>query len=438
MTEFRGRSHLKAAGGAWSGAALQFVAGVILVRSLSQAAVGVFVVGSAIATVVFGVFDIRIEEGLSQFLIREGTTGRKESLRSALRYAVVVDVLSGVVILGFTVGGLLLLPLHLDSETQTVATIGALACFIGVADGSFGAVLYAQEAFGWISMYQFVSNAFRCLALVAVPINTPASAAWAMVLAQGATTGFVISIVLMKFTRNVNEERALTRTDRHWLLRFSAHVALSSAVATVRANATPLVLGGLGTHREVAGARVAESPTKLLGVSVAPLRTVLFPRLSRAWAHRDRGAARRLIRHYVGTTIVLGGSLGVLMIMAMEPLLHHIYGAAYGGFATAGRVFVVAALLDAIAGWQKVAPAALDRPWLRTLILLSEATALLIALVVLVPAYGATGAAASAVVAAAISLAMGAYWLRPALAESEWGDTGRRSFKEASGARRSH
>src|SRR5215218_10391658 len=108
MIRFRHGSHVKAAGGAWSGAALQFVAGVILVRSLSQGDVGTFVVGSAIATVVFGVLDVRIEEGLSQFLIREGAGGR-DRVRPALRYAVIVDVLSGVLILGLTIGGLVLL-----------------------------------------------------------------------------------------------------------------------------------------------------------------------------------------------------------------------------------------------------------------------------------------------------------------------------------------
>jgi O-antigen/teichoic acid export membrane protein len=431
------RSHVKAAGGAWTGAALQFVAGVILVRSLSQGDVGTFVVGSAIATVVFGVLDVRIEEGLSQFLIRERAVGRNR-LRPALRYAVIVDVLSGVLILGVTIAGLVLLPLHLGDETGTVAIIAALACFIGVADGSFNGVLYAREAFGWISMYQFVSNGARCLALVSFPIDTPASAAWAMVFAQVATTLFVIVAVLAKFVFRANEEEALTQRERHWLLRFSVHVALSSAVATIRANATPIVLGGLGTYHEVAGARVAESPTKLLGVSVAPLRTVLFPRLSRAWAHRDRLAARRLIRHYVCTTIAFGGTLGLVMVLVMQPLLHHIYGAAYGDFTQTGRVFVVAALLEAIAGWQKVAPAALDRPWLRTLILLSEAAALLISLVVLVPAYGATGAAISAVVAAVTSLALGAYWLHPALAESEWRAVERRSAEEVPVARRSN
>lgn len=437
MIRFRHRSHVKAAGGAWSGAALQFVAGVILVRSLSQGDVGTFVVGSAIATVAFGVLDVRIEEGLAQFLIRENAAGR-DRLRPALRYAVFVDVLSGLLILGLTVGVLLLLPFHVGGETRTVAAVGALTCFIGVADGSFTGVLYARDAFGWMSMYQFVLNSSRCLVLLSFPIDTPASAAWAMVFAQVITTSFVVVVVLAKFVPRGNEDRPLTRDDRHWLLRFSAHVALSSAVATVRANAIPIALGGLGTHREVAGARVAESPTKLVGVSVAPLRTVLFPRLSRAWAHRDRRAARRLIRHYVGTTIALGGALGLLMAVVMQPLLRHIYGAAYGDFAQAGRVFVVAALFDAIAGWQKVAPAALDRPWLRTLILLSEAAALGIFLIVLVPAYGATGAAISAVVAAVTSLAMGGYWLHPALAESEWRAVEPQPAKEASVARRSN
>jgi len=114
--------------------------------------------------------------------------------------------------------------------------------------------------------------------------------------------------------------------------------------------------------------------------------------------------------------------IGSAMALTMNFILTRIYGSAYGGLEQVGRVFVLAALLDAIAGWQKVAPAALDRPWLRTFILAGESTALLVALVVLVRPYGALGAAISAVVAGGISLVTGAYWLRPALAEANWRD----------------
>ena len=418
---------------------MQFAAGIILVRSLTPREVGIFVFGSAIATFVFGVLDVRIEEGLTQFLVRERNVGREVRVTSALRYAVVIDVASGLVIFGLTLLTLALAPFHLGHETRLVAAIAALAGVIGISDGSFAAVLYAHQAFGWLSTYQIVSNGARSLALLVLPISSPTDAAWAMALAQIATTVFVVTIVVLRFLPQGVRSESLASADRRWLVRFSVHVALSSAIATVRTTAIPLVLGAVGTKRQVADARVAESPTRLLAVAVAPLRTILFPLLSAAWARRDRAAARRLISQYILTTLLLGGLLGVAMALTIDFLLTRIYGSAYSHLENVGRLFVLAALLDALAGWQKVAPAALDRPWLRTLILAGECAALVVALAILAPPYGALGAAISGTVAGAMALAMGAYWLRPALAEHSWREElpTEDSGKEARIARRS-
>jgi O-antigen/teichoic acid export membrane protein len=410
-----------AAGGAWGAAVLQFLAGVIVVRSLAPAQVGTFFFGVAIATFVFGVLDFRIEEGLTQFLIRERNADRDTRVRPALRFAVALDVATGIAIFGAILASLTLLPLHLGSDTRTVGAIAALAGLIGVSDGSFAAILYTHQAFGWLSAYQIVANGGRCLALLAFPIESPADAAWATVAAQIAATAFVATIVLRRLPRGV-QSKGFGASERRWLLTFSVHVALSSAVATVRTTATTLVLGAIGTTRQVASARVAESPTKLLGTVVAPLRTVLFPRLSTAWAQRDRAAARRLVRQYLVTTALLAGTLGAAMALAINLMLTRIYGHAYGGLERVGQFFVLAAVLDALAGWQKVAPAALDRPWLRTFILLGESGALLVGLVILVPTHGPLGAAMSAALASAVSLAMGAYWLRPAFGERNWAE----------------
>jgi O-antigen/teichoic acid export membrane protein len=408
-----------AASGAWSAALLQFVAGVILVRSLAPSAVGTFVFGSAIAILVFGIADFRIEEGLTQFLVREKSAARETRTRSALRFAIAIDFASGLMIFIVFVAALTLFPVEFRDDTRNVAAIAAATSFIGTSDGSFLAVLYARHAFGWLSSYQIVANGARCLSLLILPINTAVDAAWAFLLAQAVATGFAVAVVVLRFLPP-GARSPLGSSDRRWLLRFSLHVGASSAVATVRANATPLVMGVVGTRRQVADARVAESPTRLLGVAVAPLRTVLFPRLSTAWARRDRADARRLIRQYVATALFLGGVLALAMAVTIDFLLERIYGSAYADLGRVGQFFVLAALLDAVAGWQKVAPAALDRPWLRTYILVGEAGALLVALLILVPSYGPLGAAISATVAAACSLAMGAYWLRPAFAEKSW------------------
>jgi O-antigen/teichoic acid export membrane protein len=418
------RTHTSAAVGAWAAALLQFLAGVIIVRSLAPVEVGVFFFGVAIATFVFGVLDFRIEEGLTQFLVREGNAGRESRFRKALGYAVGVDAVTAAVIFGLTVAAVSGVPWEVGSEVRLVAAIAALASFIGAADGSFAAVLYAQHAFGWLSAYQIVVNGGRCVALLALPIDAPTDAAWATVIAQLLATAFVSVVVLRRLPRGI-APTGLDRDERRALLRFSVHVAVASAVATVRGTAIPLLLGTLGTKREVAFARVAEAPTKLLGIAAAPLRTVLFPRLSSAWARRDRAGARRLIGQYLATTAVVACLLGTAMALAMDQLLTRIYGDAYGGIARVGQVFVLAAVLDALAGWQKVAPAALDRPWLRTLILLAEAVVLIAALAVLIPREGPLGAAVSAALAAAVSLVVGAYWLRPAFAERVWRATPR-------------
>jgi O-antigen/teichoic acid export membrane protein len=335
------------------------------------------VFGSAIAFFVFGILDIRVEEGLTQFLVRERNMERETRVASALRFAVTLDLVAGIVILSGMLGVITLGSLHLGHETRGVTAVAGVVSFVGITDGSFAAVLYTRQAFGWLSAYQIVANGSRCIALLALPIGSAIDAAWATAMAQAVTTAFVIIVVVWRFLPRSVQSESLPATDRRWLVGFSTHIALASAVATVRATAIPLVLGAIGTKRQVAGARVAESPTRLLGTVVAPLRTILFPRLSAAWARRDRTEARRLIGHYLTTTMLLAGVLGAAMAVAINFVLTEIYGPAYGDLERVGQFFVLAALLDALAGWQKVAPAALDRPWLRTFILIGESIILL-------------------------------------------------------------
>src|SRR5207248_7954464 len=96
--------------------------------------VGSFVFGSAVAAVAFGVLDLRVEEGLTQFLIRERHGGRVSRVRPALWYAVFVDGLSGALIFTATVTLLTTAPLHLGHESVRVAVVISLALFIGVSD----------------------------------------------------------------------------------------------------------------------------------------------------------------------------------------------------------------------------------------------------------------------------------------------------------------
>jgi O-antigen/teichoic acid export membrane protein len=434
----RDRAHLNAAAGAWGAAGLQFAAGVILVRSLAPSEVGTFVFGSSIAMLVFGILDLRVEEGLTQLLVRQQSAGSGRHTKAALRFAIAVDIASGFLIFVCILAVLTLIPFNMSHETRGVAVIAAATSLIGASDGSFAAILYAQHAFGWLSTYQIVTQAARCVALLMLPITTPATAAWAFLLGQAVGTIYLIAVVVLRFLSHGDRSGPLASSDRRWLLRFSVHVAAASAVATVRTTATPLVMGFVGSKREVANARVAESPTRLLGVAAAPIRTVLFPRLSASWARRDRSDARRLIRHYLVTTLTVAGLIGLAMAVTMDFLLTTIYGTAYTDLERVGQLFVLAALLEAIGGWQKVAPAALDRPWLRTYILAAESGALLIALLILVPPYGALGAAISAIVAAACSLLMGLVWLRPALSERSWREQSvQSSDDEASLAHRS-
>src|ERR687888_286241 len=95
-----------AAIGAWGAALLQFVSGVIVVRSLSPSQAGTFFFGTAIAAFIFGVLDLRIEEGLTQFLVREKASNQESRVVPALRYAVLVDAVTGAVIFLATLGAI--------------------------------------------------------------------------------------------------------------------------------------------------------------------------------------------------------------------------------------------------------------------------------------------------------------------------------------------
>lgn len=407
--------------GSWASLAFQLIAGVTLARSLAPSEFGVFILGAAAAALIFGLFDLRFEDGLTQLLVREKHLGRSERTRGALRYALVVDVLSGFLIFGVAAVVMILIPgsvIHADAAYS--ATIVALAYLVGIADGSFNAIFFSNQAFGRIAVSQVVGSGSRAVAYLALPLESSSDAAWATVVAQVVSTGFLLCLVYGSRLIPPDAGPLLTASEKRSLLRFSLHTSLAAAVAAVKATAAPIVLGTLGTPREVAAARVASSPPQILVALTGPLRTVMFPRMSQAWAARDRVAATEVIRGYIayatGAVLVVGLPMG----LAMSALLAMVYGSAYDNYGNVAIVFLVAASGEAIAGWQKVAPAALDRPALRTVILTAESGTLLLALVLLVPRFGPMGAAISAVLAAVVSLGVGAWRLGPALRPDRW------------------
>jgi O-antigen/teichoic acid export membrane protein len=229
----------------------------------------------------------------------------------------------------------------------------------------------------------------------------------AMVVAQVIATTAISVAGWAAFRRFPQHAAVSLAEERRDILSFVGQSTAATAVISLTAPLSLLVLGRVSTTTEVAYFRAAMSPQQAFAVVSAPARLILLTEQTRDWERGTRDAVFAGIQRYMlGMTALAVICLPPLLVFTPE-LAKLLFSAKNVGAVDATRIIIVAGGLRMIYGWTKSFPVSIGRPSLRIWTHGLELLVLIPLVAILGREWGATGAA-SAVLASSVAFCV--YW----------------------------
>jgi O-antigen/teichoic acid export membrane protein len=392
-----------AAAGTYASAALGFGATVVALHVFSTETFGRYALVLAATAFAQSLLDLTVEEALVKFGFRFTTREDWGRLRRLFESAIAFKLAGGVLATGLL---LALAPaanslLH-KSGLTTPLLIGAFIPLAQCTENVGGVAIVLRGRYDIRAFFLFVSMALRFTAIaVAAPHGLPATIA-AMVAAQAAATTAISVAGWIAYRRFPQHASVPLGEERRDILSFVGQSSVATAVISLTAPLSLLVLGRVASTRQVAFFRAAMSPQQAFAVVSAPARLILLTEQTRDWERGTRDVVFAGIRRYsLGMAALAAVILPPLLIFTPE-LARLLFSAKNEGAVDATRIVIVAGALRMVYGWTKSFPVSIGRPALRIWTHGLEMLVLVPLVGVLGSRWGATGAAAAVLVSSVV------------------------------------
>jgi O-antigen/teichoic acid export membrane protein len=397
-----------AAAGTYASAALGFLGTVVALHVFSTETFGRYALVLAATAFFQSLLDLTVEEALVKFGFRYTAREDWGRLRRLFESAVAFKLVGGLLATGLL---LALAPaanslLH-KSGLTTPLLIAAFLPFAQCTENVSGVALILRGRYDIRAFFLFVSMALRFTAIAAGAPHGLTTTIAAIVAAQVAATSAISVAGWISYRRFPQAAAVPLGADRRDLLSFVAQSSVATAVISLTAPLSLLVLGRVASTRQVAFFRAAMSPQQAFAVVSAPARLILLTEQTRAWESGTHDAVFRGIRRYMlGMAAVAAVILPPLLVFT-EELAKLLFSAKNAGAVDATRIVIVAGALRMVYGWTKSFPVSIGRPSLRIWTHGLEMLVLVPLVGVLGTRWGATGAAAAVLIS---SFAFCAAW----------------------------
>jgi O-antigen/teichoic acid export membrane protein len=397
-----------AAAGTYASAALGFGATVVALHVFSTETFGEYALVLAMTAFVQSLLDLTVEEALVKFGFRYTTREEWGRLRRLFESAVAFKLTGGVL------ATLLLVAIAPFADTllnknglTTPLLIGAFIPLAQCTENVGGVAIVLRGRYDIRAFFLFVSMALRFTAVaIAAPHGLNATLL-AMVVAQVFATSAVSVAGWIAFHRFPQYEAVSLAEERRDILSFVGQSTAATAVISLTAPLSILVLGRVSTTTQVAYFRAAMAPQQAFAVVSAPARLILLTEQTRDWERGTRDAVFAGIQRYMlGMTALCVVLLPPLLVFTPE-LARLLFSAKNVGAVDATRIVIVAGALRMVYGWTKSFPVSIGRPALRIWTHGVELLVLIPLVAALGKEWGATGAATAVLVS---SIAFCVYW----------------------------
>src|SRR3954464_6770707 len=265
-----------AAAGTYASAALGFGATVVALHVFPTETFGLYALVLAMTAFVQSLLDLTVEEALVKFGFRYTTRedwGRLRRLfESAVAFKLAGGVLATALLLAVAPFADTLLNKH---GLTTPLLIGAFIPLAQCTENVGGVAIVLRGRYDVRAFFLFVSMALRFTAIaVAAPHGLSATLA-AMVVAQVIATAAISVAGWIAFRRFPQHASVALGEERRDILSFVGQSSIATAIISLTAPLSLLILGRVASTRQVTFFRAAMSPQQAFAVVSAPARLIL-------------------------------------------------------------------------------------------------------------------------------------------------------------------
>src|SRR6266540_2200457 len=309
-----------AAAGTYASAALGFGATVVALHVFSTETFGRYALVLAATAFFQSLLDLTVEEALVKFGFRFTTREDWGRLRRLFLSAIAFKFAGGVLATGLL---LALAPaanslLH-KSGLTTPLLIGAFIPLAQCTENVGGVAIVLRGRYDVRAFFLFVSMALRFTAIAGAAYHGLSATIAAIVAAQVVATSAISVAGWIAYRRFPQHASVPLGNERRDILSFVAQSSVATAVISLTAPLSLLVLGRVASTRQVAYFRAAMSPQQAFAVVSAPARLILLTEQTRDWERGTRAAVFAGIRRYMlGMAVVAAVILPPLLIFTPE------------------------------------------------------------------------------------------------------------------------
>lgn len=394
-----------------STAAAMLVQIVLITHTFGISEYGRFAVVVAIVDLVGGCFNLRVSYAATTFGARW--------LANDARVAVGVFQYSFIIDLATTFAAVLLLVvLAFVAGTQLVGA-GSTDLILVFAFSLIGpalsrasfVILRLLDRFALIATYQWVLELGRvALILLAIWLfDSLFAVVVAVTVALLAAGAINIAVAARVFCRAHDLRLTqphlskLERTERRAILKMMFHTLTISYSQVVQKQLPTVLLGAIAGTAQTGLYKIGMAAATILGQLIAPATNALLPRLARLWTAGRVTELRRLVAR---ASVISAAAMGVAfatVVVFQDPILRLLGGGPQGE--AASTVLLLGAASQALYGlvfWRSVLLYAADRTGAMSVVYVSGAGVHILTMLILVPTYGASGAALAALISQVI------------------------------------
>ncbi len=350
---------------------LSFVQGILIARWLGPELYGIAALIMGFPNSVYTFFDARSSEASIRYLSEFHVRGERERALAMCKLGYAVDL--GIAILAFVV--VLAMAQWAASrivqrpETTTLIIIYSAAFLPRALMGTSYAMLIALERFSWIASLEILTGGLRTVLVLGLVVASwqVTGVIWGNAIAM-SIMGLLYGIVAYMSCRKAWQASWLSSNWKALrgyfrpIFRFVAYSDLSLLIGMVPQQLDVVLLGYFREPTEVGYYKLTKSiVTTGISPLIAPLQSVLYPRLAKTWALRDGKALRKDIRQvatYVG--IPLGGAI-ILAALLMPFIIPALAGDTYRPAIIATQILLVGYSIRLTFFWLRPLYFALDR-----------------------------------------------------------------------------